>query len=226
MTQQKKQVQTDTRLFTPEAILSYPALFEPRAGPEGVEGGKPKFSATFVFLKEVQKTPAYVAMQKAVTDLALKAFKGDAAKAQAAIKGGQFRLPWRYDAAEKGYPEGSVYFTARANPDRRPGVVGRERDAATGQPVIIMEEEQIVGHPHELYPGCRVIGLVQFFAYDNIGKGIGVSLQGLQKRGEGERLDSRVAAQDAFEADLSETPASLADMGADGAEGVDQFLGG
>jgi hypothetical protein len=43
-----------------------------------------------------------------------------------------------------------------------------------------------------------------------------VALLGLQKLGEGARLDNRIAAEDAFEAILSDTPAALDDMGADG----------
>jgi hypothetical protein len=200
------------RLQTPEAVLSFPSVFVPVS----FEDGPPKFSAVFVFTPEDQKSPAFLAMQKAVNFLTLQKYKGDATAAKAAIAEGLFRLPWRSNWKEKGYPEGSVFFTARSNPNNPPGIVGARADPATGKPVVITEAVQKVGHEHEVYSGCRVRGLVKFYTFDKIGKGVGVALLGLQKLGEGARLDNRIAAEDAFEAILSDTPAALDDMGADG----------
>ena len=48
------------RLFTPEAILSYPNLFVARPGQDG---GEPKFSCTLVFDEKAQKTKEFAAMK-------------------------------------------------------------------------------------------------------------------------------------------------------------------
>ena len=53
------------RLITPEAILSYPTLFEPRAV-KGDDKSEPKYSAALVFVPEAQKDPLYKAMKAAV----------------------------------------------------------------------------------------------------------------------------------------------------------------
>jgi hypothetical protein len=48
------------------------------------------------------------------------------------------------------------------------------------------------------------------FSYDSNGnKGVSFALNNIQKLGDGERLDNRQAATDAFEADLSAAPADI-----------------
>jgi hypothetical protein len=61
-----------------------------------------------------------------------------------------------------------------------------------------------------MYPGAQVRGSVSAFGYDYQGnKGVSFGLNNLQKLGEGERIDGRVAADAEFDVDMSESPADL-----------------
>lgn len=181
-------------IVTPEAILSFPALFKPRAmtNPDGTQGPL-KYSSTFIFEEGTDLTAL---KQRAVAVAEEKWGK----KAMALIKEGSLYWPFRTDVTAKGYPEGSTFINARsANP---PGIVSRFKDA-DGRPLPITNEA-------ELYPGVKVRGLITFYAFDHpMKKGIGVGLDGVQKLDDGERLDGRVDVRDAFEADLSQAPADI-----------------
>lgn len=189
------------RVVTPEVILSYPHLFEPVAGPDG---GEPKYSATFVALEGTDLTALKNAAQTAgVAKFGEKFVEG--------VRAGKLYWPVRDDIEEKGYPAGSVFFSARSK--QAPGLVSRYVDPATGKATAITEAMQVPGNLNELYAGCKVRASVVAFAFDSHGKkGVSFALNNIQKLGEGDRLDNRRAAADEFEADLSETPASLEDV--------------
>jgi hypothetical protein len=193
---------SELRWITPVAILSFPHLFEPWRGTDDTQ--KPKFSATFIFAAGTDLKDAKAAVRAAAN----KKWGG---KADDMIRSGKLHLPFRTDGEQFGYPEGSVFVGARS--DAPPGVVSRYKDPATGKPTVVTKEQQTPGNPNELYAGSQVRGLLSAFAYDTQGnKGVSFGLNGIQKVGEGQRLDNRVAAEDAFEADLSEAPASLDDL--------------
>jgi hypothetical protein len=60
------------------------------------------------------------------------------------------------------------------------------------------------------FAGAKVNVDITAFAYEKkTNKGVGFALNNVQKWADGERLDGRTPAQDAFDADLSETPAEL-----------------
>lgn len=191
-----------TRVITPAATLSYPHLFEATTGPGGE--GKPKFSATLVFAPGTDIT----ALKQAAIAAARAKF-GD--KTEALIRAGKIAMPFREDAEDKGYPEGSVYINCRS--DQSPGLVSRYK-GPDNKPSIITKDMQKPGDPNELYPGCQVRASVVAFGYDFQGmkKGVSFALNNVQKLGDGTRLDNRRAASDEFEADLSEAPASLEDL--------------
>jgi hypothetical protein len=195
-------IDTPTRVKTPEAILSYPHLFEPWRGPNGDQN--PKFSATFIFVEGTNLDELKGAVKAAGVA------KWGEKKFAEMVRDGSCRLPFRTDVSGKGYPAGSTFIICRN--DGPPGVVSREADPATGKPAIITAEEQVAGNPNEMYAGCMVRGLVGAFAYTNVGVGVSFGLNGVQRLGEGKRLDNRVAAQDAFDADMSDTPASIDDL--------------
>jgi hypothetical protein len=188
------------RAVTPPAILSYPHLFEPWAGPKGDQ--TPKYSACFVF-------PAGTDLSelKAKALAAARAKWGD--KADELIRANKIRMPFREDVEGKGYPEGSVFIICRN--DSPPGVVSRFA-GDDGKPRAITKEEQVNGNANEMYPGVIVRGLVGAFAYDNVNKGVSFGLNGVQRIEDGTRLDNRVAAADVFTADMKEQPASLDDL--------------
>lgn len=190
------------KVKTPEAILSYPYFFKPQPG---MNGGKDKYSGAFVFTVEAQESPLYKNMQRAALEAA-RAKWGE--KADAMIRGGKLRMPFRKsedDDVEKGYPVGSVYVNARA--DQRPGVVDRYNDPDTGRPRVITEEK-------EVYPGMIVQATMRAFAYDHSGnKGVAFGLNNVQKIRDGERLDGRKRADEDFDGeDMSNAPDDLDDL--------------
>jgi hypothetical protein len=185
---------TPRRVITPKGILSYPKLFTPELGPDPAPGAKPMYSATIVFpsgtdLKEMKGIVIALAKEK----------WGE--KAIELIRTGKIRLPFRKDAEEKGYAPGSEFINARSS--ERPGVVSRHA-GSDGKPAPITEESG------EIYAGCIVRASVSAFTYNRAGnQGISFGLNNIQKLEDGPRLDNRKKAQDEFEADLSEQPASL-----------------
>jgi hypothetical protein len=211
-----------TRLTTPEAILAFPHLFKPWGGPKGDQ--EPKYAATLVFTREAQQTPAFQQLRAAIV-AALRAKWGDKAEAMTQREG--FRKGLRTDIEKWGYPEGSMFLIARNKV--QPLVVSRYADPADGKAQIITDAEQVVGNPNEMYAGCTVRAMISVFAYDNVGIGVSFGLDGLQRLGEGERRDNRRNVREVFEADLSEAPASLADVtGQDAPSGdsLDSMFGG
>ena len=187
------------RIITPEAILSYPVLFEPRADKKG----NLKYSCALVFTAGTDIS----AMMQAIEQAAIEKF-GD--KAPALLKKGRLKSPLRDDWDEKGYPEDSIFFNARAT--RKPGVVAAYADPRTGKPAVISD-------PDAVYPGQIVRASVTFYGFDVEGnKGVAVGLNNIQILRDGDRLDSGRAAQDEFDAvapapdlsDLDDDP--LADL--------------
>lgn len=176
------------RLITPKAIISFPNLFEPRAMSED---DKKKFSATFLFETGTDLRP----LVEAVIAVAKEKFGGDV---EQQIKQGKIQTPFRRDLDSKpGYREragdSGVFINCRS--DRRPGVVAAFADPTTGKPAAITD-------PAAIYPGMYVRGLITCYAYTHkMKKGVTFGLDGVQVLGNGERLDGRVAAEDAFEAD-------------------------
>lgn len=168
-------------IITPTAILSYPALFEPRSAPDGK--GDPKYQATLVFPAGTDIT----ALKKAAMDVLTEAH---GAKADALVKQGKLKLPFRDDGDEKGYPKGAVFINCRSK--QKPGLVSRYNDPKTGK-------ARIIDDPAEVYAGMLVRASIAPFYYDNSGnKGVSFALNNIQKMGEGERLDGRLKADDEF----------------------------
>lgn len=189
------------RLKTPIGVVSYPHLFEAVAAEEGQ---KKKFSVTLVFDRAGQTSPEFKAMQEAAKAAATGKFGADAVGWFAS---GKLRSPFRKDAADKGYPEGTIFVNLRS--DTAPGVVSRYK-GADGKPLTITKDQQVPGNAEEVYPGCQGRATVSCFAYDRAGnKGVSFGLSNFQKTDEGSRIDNRKAAKDEFEADLTEVPADL-----------------
>ena len=183
------------KLITPQAILSYPHLFEPQA----VEGGDPKYSAALIFTEEEAGSELFTAMKRAAVATATEKW-GE--KTKGMIREGVLRMPFRNDVENKGYDQvdGTVYINVRSK--RMPGIVSSAADPQTGKPLPIENEEDI-------YAGCFVRASIRPFAYDVSGnKGVSFALNNIQKLGDGERLDSRVAAEDEFTADQTAAEAA------------------
>ena len=189
---------TPTKLRTPQAILSYPHLDQPQKTRKPTD--KAKYSATLVFAPGTDLS----AMKAAVAAVAEERW---GSKAVDMLKKGSLRSPFRTDAEAKGYAEGSTFINVRS--ETQPGLVYRHAEPGTTKPAKVAPEDI----KKVFYPGAIVMGHVSAFAYDTDGnKGVSFGLNHLQKVAEGERIDSRVDEQDAFEADLNAAPAELKDL--------------
>lgn len=185
------------KLLTPKATLSFPHIDEPVPPMNGK--GEPKYSVALVFAPGTDLSALQAAVLEAATDKW-------GAKAVSMLKSGALRDPFRRDAVEKGYEEGSIFFNARST--ERPGAVFLWPDSKTQKAMIIPDDLR----KKELYAGAQVRASVTAFAYDNEGKGVSFGLNNLQKIGEGPRRDGRKKAEEEFEADLSLEPAMMDDV--------------
>lgn len=186
------------RVITPAATASYPHLDQAQAG---LNGGKAKYSVSLVFAPGTDLKP----LEAAVIDAASEKW---GAKATSMIQSQAIRLPFRKDAAAKGYPDGSVFINVRT--EQQPQCVYGYADSTTGKPAVISQEKIKT----EIYPGAQVRASLTAFAYDTNGnKGVSFALNNVQKLGEGERIDGQKAATEEFTADLSQEPASLESLG-------------
>lgn len=182
-----------TKVITPQATLSYPHLFEPNTPPGAAEA---VYSCALVF----EKGTDLGELKKAALAAATEKFGN---KAEALIRDGKLRMPFRNDGAEKGYPDGSVFMNVKNK--SKPGIVSIY-PGPDGKP-------QVIDDPAQIYAGCKVRASLRAYAYDVSGnKGVAFSLGNLQKLADGERLDGRVKAEDEFDADLSAKPADLDDL--------------
>ena len=182
-----------SKIITPQAVLSYPHLFEPNLPPGASEA---VYSCALVF----EKGTDLGELRKAAIAAANEKFGN---KAEALVRDGKLRLPFRTDAEDKGYPEGAVFMNVKNK--SKPGIVSIYA-GADGKPTSIED-------PAQIYAGCKVRASLRAYAYDVSGnKGVAFSLGNLQKLADGDRLDGRVKASDEFEADLSVAPADLEDI--------------
>jgi hypothetical protein len=187
-------------LKTPEAILSYPFLFTPRAN----DDGKLKYSASLVFpagtdLSELKKAVLAAAEEKY------------GSKAAELVRLKKIHVPFRDDWEAKGYPEGSVFINVTT--EKKPGIVSRFK-GPDGKPAPINDPEQI-------YPGCIVIASIVAKHFEAKGKkGVTFYLNNMQKIRDGERLDGRMKAEDEFEAEEGEAEFE----GAAAGNGIDDLM--
>ena len=178
------------KVITPEAILSYPHLEEPRAD----DFGKLWYDCALIFLPGADLS----ALKAAVMDAA-KAQFGD--KAASMFADELLKSPFRKDWKKKGYPEGSVFFSAKSK--TKPGVVGLH-PGKDGKPAP---------YTGEIYAGLKVRASVRPYYFKQQGGGIAMGLGNIQVIGaSGMRFDSRIAAEDEFEADANAAAASDADL--------------
>jgi ssDNA-binding protein len=194
----------ETLVILKNVTISYPHI--DKAQPGQKPDDKPKFSGAFVVTAEQQKDPAS-GYQAAVAAAKAAAVEKFGAKAPAIPIVGGKGAAIRNDTAGKGYPEGSVIINARN--ESQPGVVYAWPEPGTNKPAK-MPQDKI---KEELYPGAIVNVQLRLYGYDKgVNKGVAASLQNIQKIADGPRLDNRQAATEAFDADLSQTPAELKEL--------------
>lgn len=171
--------------------LSYPALFQPRQVAQ--DSDKKNYQATILIPKSDANT---VAIIQAAIQAAVDQGVADG-KFKQPIDPNQTKYPPLRDGDSmnsNGEPRGAEFaghwfISSKAPENRKPFVVD-----ANVQPVI---------QESDVYAGCYVNAALQFFPYSHAtgGKGISVSLQGIQKARDGEPLGGGIIeATDVFSA--------------------------
>jgi hypothetical protein len=180
-------------IITPKAQLSYPHIDKPQEAQN--PGEKPKYSVTLVFAPDAN-------LDEMVEMAKLAGVEKFGSKGANLVRVGGKGSTFRNDVEGK-YPEGSIYISARS--ETKPGAVFLW--AGPDNKPAVIPDDQI---REQLYPGAFVRAQLKPFGYDKKGnKGIGWALNNIQKLGDGERLDSRQAATEAFDADMNAVPADL-----------------
>lgn len=170
-------------MITCEGIISYPAIFEPKENQSGVL----KYSCSLLVNKTDTKGVAdlQAAVNKAIEKGKATIWKGKTPSFRyQPLRDGDAELA-SGDKDDKIYA-GKVFLNCSMDPKKgRPGVVDR-----TGKPLM---------DQGDLYPGCIVRLDVNAFPYENSGnKGVGWGLNNVMVVRDGERLDGRAKAEDAF----------------------------
>lgn len=97
--------------------------------------------------------------------------------------------------------EGNIYMNISSREEYPPQVVGPDR-----QPII---------NQSDIYPGCKVVAGVRFYAYDKAGnRGVAAGMVAVMKTADGERLDTTVNADALFSGVQTEAPTNPAPAGA------------
>lgn len=167
-------------MITGKAIISYPALFEAKENPSGAL----KYSCSLLFDKKDVKTieALRAAINKAIAKGKEKNWEGKIPKFRyEPLRDGDQELAdgEKTDAVYKG----KFFLNCSAND--APGVVGPDAKPLMNQT--------------EIYAGCIVRADVNPFPYKRSGNsGIGWGLNNIMLIDDGERLDGRQNAEDAF----------------------------
>lgn len=185
-----------TKVRTPRGRVSYPCVFEARAIEDGQEA---KFSCSLIFPAGTD----FSAMTAAVTAAAVARWGKVPPNA---------KLPWlkgedqmRDDGSRiDGYEDGSIFI--RTTSKSRPGVIGRQKDAA-GKWMTLDSED-------DFYAGCYAHAVVNAFAWETkTGKGISFGLLSIQKLVDGEPFGMKSDPEADFADVDEETDAELVGEG-------------
>lgn len=179
----------DKKVVTPKFRVSFPQLDKPKA----FGGGDAKYSVTMLFAKDADITT----LKKAALNAATEKWGGNAKAMIEKLKKSPKGWPFRDGDREK--PDmpshkGMIFISANAKESNQPQVIGPDKSRLD---------------PKELYAGAYARAELLAYAYDNsFGKGIGFSLQNLQKLGDGQKFTGKKAAEDVFDAveDQSDDP--------------------
>jgi hypothetical protein len=165
---------------SPIGRLSFPALFTPRVMKGAPAGAEPKFEAQLIVTPEFQKTDAFKELQTMIAETAKAAF-GEK------VKLGSLKLPLKKGS--------EVNYSGPADDD----VIIKAWSKY--KPEVVDVNKTTIMDPDEMYPGCWCRMTVSAWSFDHPsgGKGVGLSLDHVQKLKDGERIDGRVAAAEAFE---------------------------
>ena len=172
--------------------FSFVQVWEPKAKDANSD---PKYSVQVCIPKT---NTALVTAVKAAIEKAKQDGIGKGLFNKAQAENTAFRMPLRdgdQEAAEKDdgsrdYLKGCVFFNASSVADRQPGVVDR-----FAKPIMRQDD---------FYSGCYGIADINFYPYKFGKGGVAAGLNSVMKREDGERLDGRQSAEQAFAAFVEE----------------------
>ncbi|MCK5132089.1 MAG: DUF2815 family protein [Candidatus Sabulitectum sp.] len=159
--------------------ISYPNLFQAK---QVNNQGDPKFSAAFII---PNTNPALAQLKALAAELVAKAHPNG--------KPHNFK--------ELPICAGEVYQNGKhANNPAYMGhhVLNTGKSAAQGQPYVLDQAMNKILDPAAIYPGMIVNVALSVYTYSNISKGVTTGLEGVQIVRDGERLDSKPAAEELF----------------------------
>ena len=159
------------------AILSFPELF---TATPFKPGDKPKFKTRFLVAKD---DPQFATIKKDAVAALNGKFPGKGEAIWTQIQGNHNKCCIQ-DGDTLEYDGCSGHWVITANSSIRPQV--RDRDGVT----------PITEADGRIYPGAVVHGLIDFFGYDNTGKGLSAALAGVQFVRDGEPLGGGRGADD------------------------------
>lgn len=174
--------------------FSYLNAFEPKETPSG----DMKYSASILIPKEDELSVKEV---RAAINAAVQKGIDNNKFSKAHVN--SLRIPLRdgdaeFEAGDRG-PEYKGHFFLNASSKNKPGIVGPD-----AKPMF---------DPDDFYSGCYGRADINFFPYNQAGnKGVGVGLNNLMKIRDGERLDGRQKAEDAFAQFAAEGEAESGDL--------------
>lgn len=172
-----------TRINLKNVRLSFPNLYSKEPAYKKTwetmteeEKAKAKYTATLLLDKKDTKTKAII--DKALEEVRVKAkFKTLPDSNNLCVKDGDLV---DYDGYEG-------VWSIKAGNKKRPTTIDRDRTPLTSE-------------DDKFYPGCYVNAIIDFYPYNNVGKGINANLYGIQFVKDGESFQSsRVASEDEFE---------------------------
>lgn len=205
-------------LITPDGVLSYPNLFNPKLPPNPKPGQKPRYSTVLLFPVEMDEQQR--ALLLAMKNAALKALKDKwGERTEAMLTAGGLTWPfskkWTNKMGEVKYDKDKWQCFINPWSEQAPGIVSQYR-GADGKPMKLTDQS-------EIYAGAKARLSVNPFIYDISGNaGVAFGLQNVQKRGEGPRMDNRISAQDTFDAeDRPEAAMDISDVGSSGTPAAD-----
>lgn len=176
MASEKKQ-RNELNVITPQGIVSFPKVWEPKAFQPGKE---PQYGLILVFDKDTDLSELKRAIKKAVVTKFGEDYKEKKLKLKNPIRNAE-------EYASYGEPfdvVGRVFFST--NSRSAPGIVDR-----TAKPIM---------NRSDFYAGCLARVSVYCHAYDTAGnKGVTLLLNNIQKTGDGKQLAGRMAAEQEFE---------------------------
>ncbi len=187
-----------TRLVTPPCRGSYPKLFEPDINDQGK-----KVYSTALLIEDTEEGRAFLAQAEKLAEETGRAKFGT--RYDSLRKSPAFKWAVRYDVDKYANlsPKIIAYINARSY-ETPPGVVSIY-PGPDGKPAKITD-------PAQIYPGCYLRASLTCYATDRSdSKSVSFGLGNVQKFKDGERIDSRVNAEDEFVAD-PQAAASLDDL--------------